>query len=333
MLRTLQCRHIAPRLQGFKFTTTVAPAATLNIGSEEATIARNAAGKATITLGRPAYREGVVVATPGVDIAAGGYGVFDTAHAESSIKAEMLNEAAGAGDDGTGYALALSFDADNTDRSYPSQAVKNPALMPRLMGFRMTAAGAVALGRYQGVDSLAANVHTVTLRNPFQRAPIVVASPINAAARAVRVTAATASSFAIEGKTVGGALSDEDVYALVLGWDNPHISGVSERAVKVPQVAPRMEVFRIDGIGVAAIDLGSTDATLVDNGAGDYSLTWAEPFKREPVVIVCAKDIRAQLAAAATTTGCRILTFSNAGVAVDDEVYVIVLGFDSSDEV
>lgn len=336
MLRPLKAPHLLPLLQGWKFTTVVTPAVALNIGSEEGSIARNAAGKVTITPIEPCSREGVVVCTPGADIAQGAYGCFDTAHAESSFKAELLN-AAGTGDDGTGYALSVGFEADEDDR-YPFgnyQSVRNSRLSPRLMGFKVLSDNSLSLGKAQASVAVASSVATLTFANAFQGDCVVVASPIAATRKAVRVTAATAKLASIEAyDPVGTALEDNSFYALVLGWDNPSIAGVSRRVVEVPQLKPRLEVFRVDGTGTAAIDFGSTDATLTDNGTGDYTLTWKEPFAREPIVIVTGKDNPAQLLAAATSTACQFGCFNKTThAAVDDEVYVVVLGYDYDSEI
>ena len=334
MLRTIKHPHLLPRLQGFQFTTTAAPAATLDIGSQEASIARAAAGKATITLNQYGSREGAVIVTPGADTVAGGYGVYDTTHASSSLKVEMLNLAAGAGDDGTGFALVFNYGDAEDDRQRPLQSVKNSCTMPRLLAFKVSAAGAVSIGGAQGADTLASNVHTISFTNAFGRSPIVVASPIAAAAQRTRITANAAGSVGIEGYDVAAvALADIAAYVAVLGWDTPDIMSDSWRSLKTPQVQPRIEVFRIDGVGAANLALGGTDGTLVDNGAGDYSVTFLEPFAREPIVLVTGKDYQAQLLADATTTGFQVGTFSNAGVATDDEVYAVVIGFDGDTDV
>lgn len=343
ILRTLKNHHILPRLQGFKFTTAAAGTAVLNIGSQEATIARAAAGKATITLGDKASREGVVVATPGADVASGSYACFDTAHNLAAAVVEMLS-AAGVGDDGTGHCLTLAWDDTTTDRTdCNSQTVVNPAPSPRLLPFKVAAAGTIEIGKSQASVSVASSVYTLSFERDFGRAPVVVASPIAATRKAVRITANAATAVSIETyDPVGGgtpALEDNNFYALVLGWDTPDEVAGFRRSVQVPQIQPRIEAFRVDGAGTAAIDLGSTDAALTDNGTGDYTLTLTQPFLSEPVVIVTGKDHPAQLLAAVSESvsgggydtiqiGCFNKTTH---AAVDDEVYVLVVGFDGSE--
>lgn len=57
------------------------------------------------------------------------------------------------------------------------------------------------------------------------------------------------------------------------------------RDIKSPQRAMRMLSFRITGTGTAAIAEGGFDATLTDNGTGDYTLTFTNPFARLPTVV------------------------------------------------
>lgn len=57
------------------------------------------------------------------------------------------------------------------------------------------------------------------------------------------------------------------------------------RQVNAIQRAMRLMAFKVDGTGTAA--LGGPDehqATLTDNGVGDYTITYAEPFSQIPIV-------------------------------------------------
>jgi hypothetical protein len=333
LLRPIAHPHIAPFLSGYKVTLTSAPAATLDIGKMSGAVARNAAGKATITLPEKTCREGVVIATPGADIASGAFATYDTDHSLSAIVAEMLS-AAGSGDDGTMHVLTYSPFHDDTVRAVPTQNVKNSAASPRLLAFKVAAAGTISQGSTQAAIAKASSVSTLTFANHFGRAPVVVATPVHAAAKAVRVTAATAALASVETyDPVGTALEDNAFHCLVLGWDTPDEVGGLRRTIAVPQIAPRLEVFAIHGSGTAALSIGAKDGTLTDNGTGDYTITFAEAFKRAPVVVVCGKAGRAQLLAQPTTTACRIGVFNTSNAAADDDVYVMVLGYDSDAEV
>lgn len=333
MLRSLKTAHWTPRLQGFQVLTAATPAATLAIGGQEATVARVAAGKATITLNEILGRTGIVVASPGVDAAAGSFAVTDTLHTGSAFKTEVLG-AAGSGDDSYCHALTLGFeDAYGTDRANPLQSVKGVCASPRLLPFKIAAAGTIAIGGAQGSVSKASSVYTITPDHKFGRAPIVIATPIAAAAKACRITANAANAVAIECyDPVGAALEDNLFYCVIFGWDTPDIMSGLRRSIKIPQAQPRMEAFRITGTGTAVLAVGASDGTLTDNGTGDYTITFKEAFAREPIVLVTGKDGRAQCLAAATTTTCRVGSFNASNAALDDVLDVIVIGFDHNQD-
>jgi len=332
ILRKLQTPHLLPLLQPFKFTVAATPSATLNIGSQEATISRAAAGFASIFPNDYYGRNSIIVATPGADVAQGGYAAYNSTAGQADVSAYLTN-AAGTGDDGTGYAMVLGFEDDDTDRLEPYQSVRTQAVSPRLMGFKVDAAGTISSGSNQAAISLASSVYSLTFNRTFGRGSVVVVSPIAATRKAVRVTAASALGASIETyDPVGTALEDNSFYCLVMGWDTPDEQAGFRRTCRVPQLAPRMESYFIDGTGTASIDIGSEDGTLTDNGTGDYSVTFKQPFTRAPIVIVTGRTHPAQLLASATTTGFRVGCFNNGtNAAVDDKLYAIVLGYDGEE--
>lgn len=107
------------------------------------------------------------------------------------------------------------------------------------------------------------------------------------------------------------------------------------REIKGTQRLPRVLAFRVDGTGTASILEGAFDATLTDNGTGDYTLTFAKPFARVPVVlgasILAASGVVEIDAISATAIG--IKTFAVDGTtATDVDFHVALLGFDSADQ-
>lgn len=94
--------------------------------------------------------------------------------------------------------------------------------------------------------------------------------------------------------------------------------------------------FRVDGTGTASIQSGSKDATLTDNGTGDYTLTFAQAFGMIPMVQVTAvtANIIANIAAV-STTAVQITTFqgTDGTTATDADFHVFVMGFDAAEEV
>lgn len=105
------------------------------------------------------------------------------------------------------------------------------------------------------------------------------------------------------------------------------------REIKSPQRLPRQLHLKVDGTGAASILIGSKDATLTDNGVGDYTLTFAKPFARPPVVVCSSLTAGAVMqVAAATASACQIVVKDTAGAALDVDFMVIVQGFDAADE-
>jgi hypothetical protein len=106
------------------------------------------------------------------------------------------------------------------------------------------------------------------------------------------------------------------------------------RSIKSPQRLPRQLAFKIDGTGTASILIGSKDATLTDNGTGDYTVTFAEPFARLPVVVGSPITAGSMVEiAVASATAVQVLCKKRSdGTAVDTDFHLIVQGFDASDE-
>lgn len=106
------------------------------------------------------------------------------------------------------------------------------------------------------------------------------------------------------------------------------------REIKNSQRLPRLHAFRVDGTGTASILAGSFDASLVDNGTGDYTLTLLKPFARLPVAVGSAIGATAAVVqlSAVTSSTVRVLCFDAAGAAVDADFHLMVMGYDSSDE-
>lgn len=106
------------------------------------------------------------------------------------------------------------------------------------------------------------------------------------------------------------------------------------REIKGTQRLPRALSFRVDGTGTASILEGAFDATLVDNGTGDYTLTFAKPFVRVPV---CSGNVVGSTAAivniaVVSVTAVQVKIFDAAGSAADADFHLSVLGWDSADQ-
>lgn len=107
------------------------------------------------------------------------------------------------------------------------------------------------------------------------------------------------------------------------------------REIKGSKRLPRALFFRVDGTGAASILEGAFDATLVDNGVGDWTLTFARPFGRTPVVALAAltADSILQIHTVNNTT-LRVKAFAaHDGVTAQDvDFHAAVYGSDAANE-
>ncbi len=335
MLRSIQTPHLRPIVTAGQITVAATPSGSLNIGAGDfSAISRVSAGRADLTRKIKPIRPGIVIGAAGADQAAGSYFTYKSDPTSSTIVTEVVLANGSAGDDGTYDFLSLDYDSTNTDRSSPIQTLLGSSNGMRWMVARIASTGVASVGATQFKSiSKASSVYTLTFKNAFARTPLVFPIPIAATQKSVCVTAKSASACSIATFNSSEAAEDNAFYVLIVGWDRKDDTHGVKRAIQIPQRETRVEVFRVTGSGTAVIDLGTTDAALTDNGTGDYTLTWTKPFKREPIVIPSAKSGRVQLLANASTTSANIGTFNSTGSAADGIFSVLVIGFDTADEV
>lgn len=106
------------------------------------------------------------------------------------------------------------------------------------------------------------------------------------------------------------------------------------REIKSPQRLPRQLHFKVDGVSTSSILVGQFDGTLTVNGTGDYTVTFAKPFARVPVVCatVGGASIGVALVSSATATSVTVKTYDLAAAALDVELHLLVQGFDAVDQ-
>lgn len=108
------------------------------------------------------------------------------------------------------------------------------------------------------------------------------------------------------------------------------------RSVSGKQRLSHIIAARIDGTGTASILAGSSELTLTDNGTGDYTLTFKVPFKRVPIVVANPIDVAGDASIAiksVSATAVNVVAVDLAGVAKDVDFHVVIVGFDSADEI
>lgn len=108
-----------------------------------------------------------------------------------------------------------------------------------------------------------------------------------------------------------------------------------QRPIQGTQRHNRLLAFRVTGTGTATINESAHLAAITDNGVGDYTLTFTQPFVRTPVVTagVLTADCIHQISSI-STTAVRVKLFdaTDGTTAKDGLFHLLVLGWDSADQ-
>ena len=110
-----------------------------------------------------------------------------------------------------------------------------------------------------------------------------------------------------------------------------------KRPVESSQRKMRMLALKVDGTGTAALSgPSSLEATLTDNGTGDYTITFDKAFSQAPVCVAMSllDDQVVSLKSAPSTTAVSFETRTVAAcpAAADGEFEVLIFGCDVSEK-
>jgi len=222
--------------------------------------------------------------------------------------------------------------------------IRSPLLGIRVIALKVnidtnTATSSVLIGNddIKSISYVSTGILDVTFFHPFFETPIVLGNSITLAERACGLrganTTRTGARFTLT--DAAGTATDGDAYFLIIGRDSQFTDAFNKRVadVKGTRVNPRELLFHVDGTGTAAIINGKYDATLTDNGTGNYTLTFDTNFSSVPIVVGCATGTEASLAVtAASVSSVTVKTTDAGGNAADTDFYLWVKGWDSTSE-
>lgn len=315
MLRPLKNEHIAPRLLAFKIdTTSGTPSLTGGCIDDDASLTDNAAGDTSIVLKNPFARKPVVVASS--KTAGGiGYGLYSSS-AINTVRA-ISQTTAGASADAVVHALALGWDSAYATLEN-EHTVKSTNIRPRLIAIAVSSAGAVTVGGTQVTVSKDSGTHTITFKNPFNMAPVVIAGVLGSTAGCANIDSTSVSGCVIKTTdAAGSAATGMGFHAIIVGWDSSSVRGTNQSVVRASQRLSRIVAASSTGAATPVVNIGSTDlASITNAGNGVYTVTFKRPGKRAPIV-VASGDISGNGAIVntdSTTASTAIIrTFNNAG--------------------
>lgn len=339
MLRDLKSPFLRTLLRTFKVTASGGSASASLNANDFSAVASPGAGIATLALHRASHRSGGTsqqLAFASIETS-GSYGGYYIDHGAvdmtaSTVRLRGRSEAGTATDGIPMHGLTVGWESPDTARYSVTQRVLTTLPGMRVLGFRITSANAIGLGgNHATLTALATGDRQLTLARPFAKTPTVLVCPISTTQKAAQVQAVSASSVRIISQDSSESAADIDCYVLVIGQDSTSESSVLTRSpIASTQRRPRLVAASFSNVG--AIDLGAGDATAVQNGTGDYTVSFTYPFKQEPIVLVMGRASRAQCYSTATTSSVRVLTTGATGSAQSDIFQILAIGSDDAVE-
>lgn len=344
MLRTLKHAFNSPRLIGVKATSN-GGSCTVNISPDDfASAASASTGKAYLTLGDVFYRAGVNVGSPfSSNVGASGALLIDAdpTYAVQSFKTHDGTNP----DDGSFNAFILGYDSPQSDytpagRQKAPFAVKNSWNSARLEVFKVTphattpvisiGAGRATLTRNGAGD------YTLTFKRAFSNADVVaVPLPISATIAHHHVVSCSATAVRVLVGASGSGSDSFPFYLVVQGSDSPEHGSRYRKATKIVDRLPRLVAGQISWSGgTPSIVTGTGDFTIEDTGTGVLTVTYVNPFLREPFSLAnqdAAGNVTLNAANGVATSVFNC--FNAAGAAADPaDLHFLTIGFDDADE-
>lgn len=335
MLREIKSKQLKTRIGWFQTVTTSTPSITANIGLGNLSAQRRTGGLTALNALRSPFRQNVVWIASQINNN-GGFvsdeNGFNNGVTNEGLGYKILDNAAST-TDGTANVFYVGTDSPTVD-ALPLSNIESQINRTRLVWGKVTSAGVVSIGTL-GVTKTATGVYAITYDRAFGRTAAVFVTPIGAAFRGVKISNQTATGCTVSIHDATPTAQDNAFYILVVGTDSRE---ETTRVGCIPQNAqrkPRIEAFQYTvSTGTETVTVGSKIATLTNNGAGDNTITFTEPFKREFAVFALAgpgaSKVQAVAQAANTSSVARIQTYNVAGSLTDPSggspVHVIVIG-------
>lgn len=296
MLREVKNKHIKPRIVPFQATlSSTAASNVVNIGYGDLTLARASTGVGTLTHNGAYSRAGMVFLSQAQTT--GGYAAYNAATANANtIPFTLLNQAGSAVD---GAVEGFAFGWDNTDLSLcKQQRVASVQEGPRIIWGKVTGTtGAVSINAGDfGCSRTAAGTYTITFKRSFGKTPCVMVTGIGntstTVANRAKITSKTAKTCVVTMAPESQTPTDADFYICAIGSDSRSDSAKGRMPLQNSQRKPRIVAGQVTmASGTPTISIGGATGgadliTMTDTGTGDFSVTIAESFIREPAIFL-----------------------------------------------
>lgn len=338
MLREVKNKHIKPRIVPFEVTTT-ASTATVDIGYGDYTATRTGTGAATLTHRQGFSRSGLIFLSNSQ--AASYYACYNSATNTSSAFPVAIFTDAGVAAEGNASGFCFGWDSSDLSIS-KAQRVAATQDAPRIIWGKITgSSGAVTIGSSDfSCTRTGTGAYTITFKKAFGKPPCVkVTCSSSGPHRREFISAVTAAGCTVATGNSVPAAADSDFYICAIGTDGRSDSARGRLPLENSQRKPRIVAGQVTmASGTPSISIGRATGgadliTLVDNGAGDFSVTIADSFIREPAIFTTTTTQNTQVHSY-TAGVVRITTVAANGnnTDVDGVTNIFIIGSDDAAE-
>lgn len=345
MLREVISKHIKPRLIPVRGLLSSSQAASImRYGYGDVDFLRTGAGAVTWTLKDGLTRNGMFFASLGTG--GGGYLDIDDTVGKTTTFTSTFRDFDGSASSATYDGFFYGWDSSDANIT-KAQRVACTMNDARIVWGRVTgSSGAVAFGKGDfKVTRTTTGRYTIEYKRPFSTVPVLQITPISTSATAAPDL--PSNSVTRNGYTIDIRLYDEssnaidmDFYIVAIGQDSRSDSGKNRNPLFNSQRKPRIVAGQVINTGgawtwAAGGSTGGADfsTTITDNGAGDFTVTLSELYKREPAILVSTTGQRAMIHSY-SNGAIRVLTKAADGTNTDVNgvTNIFVIGTDDVSE-
>ncbi len=348
MLRELRSVHLHPFIKCFKVVYTGGvPAVTTGI-NDRSSITDHGTGDFTITYKTPFSYES---ATADWDTAAFStlysttgnlYAAIQT-NTNSAVRVDQNGKSA----DFKCDVIVVGWESTASEAKGMPQRVHCNLRNPRMLAMRMDSGGAsLSPGRGMGTVSLVSTgKYKIIYKRAFGKEPCVHITLDSQGGttgqRAAIIAAETdASQLVFETRSSAGALVASNAQILVIGTDSTDDTGGQREIVQISARGTDLITYGVKMNAANAVEFGSKDYSLTDNGTGDATLTYlhgimsTSAYAKAPISIACASNATTAVNPVISQTSgsvVRVLTKVAATGANGDTTFsVLSIGFNET---
>lgn len=332
MLRDIINKHPKPRILAFHIDATTGTPLT-DVGQRDATsITDNGGGDNTVNLAE-GFTRGPAVFVSTYDTAPLAGASYPVIISRSNIAVEYRTQNnAGSTTDGNSSVIMMGFDNDQLAPGL-NQIVKATWRKPVIYAGIVRSDGSVdSVQKDFTVTKGGTGIYNITYDRALGQRPVMycVCGEAGIANGSGDPGVATAQ---VKTYTLAGVAADKQFHLWIFGsFSRDTNIGRLRQPIQSPQRKPELLIFETSTLGTV-LSVGSLDGTIVKNGTGDYTITYARPFATNTFTVpmigyIGGGGVLVPYAIAASATQVRINFATTGGTLTDPTIcFIGILGF------